>query len=207
MMRNDHYPSGIVKYLLQTDLVKENTSAVLKDRLKKEHIIIPVFFDRDAFQILQSVCKRLIPQPNRSNIIDLPGLLDEQLTSGTGKGWRYNQMPPGKTFWSAGLNGINETSQLMYDKAFTLLAEAEQDKVLTEIQCGIAEGTIWESIPPALFFEEFLASITELYYSHPVAKEEIGEVAFADAKGWQKIGLNELEAHEPAPLKKTGDDK
>ncbi len=52
------------------------------------------------------------------------------------------------------------------------------------------------------FFEELLAQIVEIYYSRPEAKEEIGEVAYADAKGWQKIGLNEMEIREPKPLNK-----
>jgi hypothetical protein len=56
-------------------------------------------------------------------------------------------------------------------------------------------------VPANKFFEELLASLAELYYSHPLAKEEIGEVAFADKKGWQQIGLNQLESHEPLPIK------
>jgi len=206
-MRNDHYRSGTVRALLETDLVAQQTSLVLKNRLEKEETIIPLFFDTETFLVLNSVCMRLIPQPDRPDKIDLAGMLDEQIASGNGNGWRYNQMPPDKIAWSSGLYGINETSELMFGEVFTILAEAEQDEVLRSIQSSFAKGKIWEKMPSDLFFEELLASLVELYYSHPVAKEEIGEVAFADAKGWQKIGLNELEAHEPAPLKKTGDDK
>lgn len=206
-MKHNFYPQGVVKDLLQTDLVKPQTIKVLQDRLEKEHTIVPVFFDEKSFEILHAVCKCLIPQHDRLDIVDLPGLLDEQMTSGTGKGWRYNEMPPDKITYTKGLIGINETAELMYYEEFILLEHAKQDNVLNAIQSGVAKGKIWKDMASARFFEELLASLTELYYSHPIAKDEIGEVAFADGKGWQKIGLNEHEVHEPLPLKQAGDDR
>lgn len=206
-MRNDYYPMGTARGLLQTDLVKEQTRKVLKNRLEKEEITTPIFFGAEAFNILHSVSMRLIPQPERSDKIDVAGLLDAQLAAGNGNGWRYTQMPPDKEAYLSGLHGINETAELMFGKVFVLLEEAKQDEVLTAIQSNVARGKLWEQMPANIFFEELLASLVELYYSHPIAKEEIGEVAYADAKGWQKIGLNELEAHEPLPIKTTGDDE
>jgi gluconate 2-dehydrogenase gamma chain len=50
------------------------------------------------------------------------------------------------------------------------------------------------------FFEELLAEATECYYSHPVGADEIGFTGFADAHGWQRIGLNQLEPFEPRAL-------
>ncbi len=206
-MRHDHYPTGSVRALLQTDLVKPNTRDVLKDRFQKEKRIVPVFFDAKNFEILTSVCMRLIPQHDRAEVVDLPGLLDEQLSAGTGKGWRFNQMPDDKIVYSTGLYGINDTAELMYHKEFTLLAETEQDAVLSKVQSGNATGKTWKQLPSRLFFEELLTLLTELYYSHPLAKEEIGEVAFADGKGWVNIGLNEHEVHEPLSIKNKADDK
>ncbi len=205
-MRQNHYPSGSVRELLKTDLVKPHTLIVLKDRLQRKKTFAPVFFDTETFNILSSVCMRLIPQKDRPKKIDLPGLLDEQLSVGTGKGWRFNQLPPDKILYIRGLNGINETCELMYNKTFDLLAEEEQDAVLSDIQSGKPKGKIWEQMP-GLFFQELLTLLTELYYSHPLAKEEIGEVAFADGKGWLNIGLNEHEAHEPLPLTNQENDK
>jgi hypothetical protein len=45
-----------------------------------------------------------------------------------------------------------------------------------------------------------LAELTEYYYAHPLAQEEIGYVGMADAHGWTRLGLNELEPREPEPL-------
>ncbi|MEJ7685397.1 MAG: gluconate 2-dehydrogenase subunit 3 family protein [Segetibacter sp.] len=124
------------------------------------------------------------------------------LAEGKGNGWRYNEMPPDDKAYVTGLYGINETSKIMFGATFKLLDAAKQDQVLISIQDNTAYGKTWETMPSYLFFEELLAQLVEFYFSHPYAKEDIGEVAMADAKGWQKIGLNELEAHEPEALNK-----
>jgi hypothetical protein len=68
---------------------------------------------------------------------------------------------------------------------------------LLAVQRNGAPGQTWKIVPAGRFFEELLAELTECYYSDPSAQEEIGYVGFADAHGWQALGLNELEAHEP----------
>ncbi len=201
-MRDDHYPKGSVSTLLNSDSVTPQTRDVLNERLQKREKITPSFFDKDIFITLQCVCERLLPQPGRENKIDLAGSLDEMLDEGKGNGWRYNEMPPDNEAFIKGMQGIDETSKLMFDAVFIQINVTQQDKVLTSIQKNIAPGKTWKSIPANLFFEELLAQIVEIYYSRPEAKEEIGEVAFADAKGWQKIGLNELEAWEPKAINK-----
>ena len=201
-MRDDHYPPGSVSALLNTDSVMPQTRDVLIGRLERKKILSPSFFDKDIFITLQCVCERLLPQPGRENKIDLAGLLDEMLAEGKGNGWRYNKMPPDGEAFKKGIQGINETSELMFGAAFKQLDEPKQIGVLSAVQKNIAPGKTWETLPANLFFEELLAQIVEIYYSHPWAKEEIGEVAFADTKGWQKIGLNEMEIMEPKPLNK-----
>lgn len=201
-MRDDHYPQGSVSALLNTDSVTPQTRDVLIGRLERKKILSPSFFDKDIFITLQCVCERLLPQPGRENKIDLAGSLDEMLNEGKGNGWRYNKMPPDGEAFKKGIQGINETSELMFGAAFKQLDEPKQIGVLSAVQKNIAPGKTWETLPANLFFEELLAQIVEIYYSHPWAKEEIGEVAFSDAKGWQKIGLNELEAWEPKAINK-----
>lgn len=199
-MRNDHYPHGTVQALLLTDRLTSNTCEALQKRLEKIYTATPRFFDANTFLTLRAVCMRLIPQ-QQERMIDLAGSLDEILAEGKGNGWRYDTMPADGKAFMMGLYGINKTSVSDFGRVFYLLEAKEQDKILTSIQSGAARGLTWELISGKLFFEELLAAVTELYYSHPFAKEEIGEVAMADVKGWQKIGLNELEEHEPEILK------
>ena len=196
-MRNDLYPAGIVKELLKTDLVAPNTKQVLNDRLTKDIVLIPHFFTKENFATLQAVCKRLVPQPPRQQPVDLAGLLEEDLFTGSGNGWRYASMPEDKQAIISGLTGIDDTAQDAFGTAFHLLETSHQDSILSSVQNGTAAGKSWALLPVKLFFEELLAKVAELYYSHPSVKEEIGDVSFADNNGWKKIGLGQMEAYEP----------
>lgn len=200
-MRNDHYPQGTVQALMLTDKVSPASYKALQNRLDRVPIIKPKFFDADIFITLQAVCARLLPQSEPERHIDLAGCFDGILAEGKGNGWRYDAMPADGKAFTIGLHGINKTSASIFGRYFHLLTANEQEEVLTSIQSGHATGFTWDILPANLFFEELLAAVVELYYSHPFAKEDIGDASMADAKGWKKIGLNELETHEPEILK------
>jgi gluconate 2-dehydrogenase gamma chain len=198
----NNYAQEAVMTLLNSDFVTQTTKQVLQQRLEKQSVETPTFFEADAFITLKAVCMRLIPQPTTDRIIDLAGSLDENLTAGIGNGWRYNTMPPDNKAFTLGLNGINQESNLKYGQNFHLLEATKQDEVLTSIQSGDVAGLIWKTLPAPLFFEELLVALVEIYYSHPITKSNIGDVSFADAKGWTNIGLNKLDSHEPQQIKK-----
>ena len=97
----------------------------------------------------------------------------------------------------AGIAGIEQASAALFGRGFTHLSDPEQDSVLLAVQRGAAAGSVWAAIDAALYFEELLALVVDIYYAHPLASEEIGCVSMADGHGWQAIGLDEREAHEP----------
>jgi hypothetical protein len=115
-------------------------------------------------------------------------------------------MPPDGEAHRRGLLGLNESAHAMFDLAFDALDGSRQDEVLLAVQRNEAPGRAWETIPASRFFEELLAELTECFYSDPLTLEEIGYVGFADAQGWNAIGLNELEAHEPSAVEDTADE-
>ncbi len=43
-MRNDHYPAGFVRALLNTDSVTPQTRDILIERIERKKLIVPVFF-------------------------------------------------------------------------------------------------------------------------------------------------------------------
>ena len=198
-MEQSPYPSGTVRSLLDTSQVTSKTREVLKARLAEKPASDPSFFSTESFAILKAASDRLISQ---SQGIDLAGALDRRLSIGTGDGWRYNTMPPDPIAHQAGLSGLEESAYVLFNRSFVALSESEQDAVLTAIQQGKAPGKTWETMPSVRYFEELLTELTETYYSHPLAQEEIGYVGMADAKGWRAIGLNQLEPWEPQSGKK-----
>jgi hypothetical protein len=194
------YTPGSVRSLIESDLLTPPTRHALQRRLRKPAVVDPRFFSLDDFATLSAVCDRLIPQPERPHPIDLPGALDTRLAQGGGDGWRYAAMPSDAEMHVAGIAGIEQAAAGLFDRGFTHLSEPEQDAVLRAVQRGAAAGSVWAAMDGALYFEELLALVVDVYYAHPLASEEIGYIGMADAHGWQAIGLDERETHEPVSV-------
>lgn len=194
------YPKGAVLALLPTDFVTDATRKALKERLQEnEHH--PLFFNPDDFEYLSVICDRLIAQDSNRRIVNIAVHIDERLQRKTGDGWRYDNMPADDLMYMKGLKGISETAQLYFNKSFIDLTDNQQVEVLRFIQQGSADGPIWQELPPQRFFEELLAEATEIFFSHPLVQAEMGYAGMADAKGWERIGLNEREQIEPVAIK------
>ena len=183
--------------LLESDRVTEPTRAALRARLLE---LDPqrAFFTANEFALLEVVSERLIPQIHNS----LAAQIDARLTKGEGKGWRFDVLPPDGELYRLGLRGLEELAQAQahHGSSFVGLPAPAMDEVLLAVQRGEVSGGVWETLPAKRFFEELLTELTELHYSHPLAQLGIGYVGFADAHGWQQVGLNspqdaELEAH------------
>ncbi|SHI37619.1 Gluconate 2-dehydrogenase subunit 3 [Hymenobacter daecheongensis DSM 21074] len=194
-MSESPYPSGSVRALLATDLVTSATRAALEARLHAPPYT-PQFFEQDTYELLRAVAARLLPQPERPAPIELAPALDQRLLAGTSDGWRYDALPPDREAFRLGLGGIRQSAQALFQREFEQLSPEQQDAVLQAVQQGTAPGEIWQTVPAARFFEELLAELTETYYAHPLAQEEIGYAGMADVPGWTKIGLNEKEDRE-----------
>ena len=191
------YPPGTVRALLDTDHVTSPTRAVLRARLADDGWGAPRFLDPHAFLTLRSACARLVPQLERPDPVNLAAALDARLARAEGNGWRYATMPPDPDAYALGLRGLDEHAHAAYGAPFARLDATRQDAVLRAVQCGAVRGGAWDEVPAQTFFVELLADVTECYYGHPLAQEEIGYVGMADAPGWRAIGLDELAPREP----------
>jgi gluconate 2-dehydrogenase gamma chain len=190
------YPAGTVRALLETDQVSGATRAALLARLHAP-AYEPRFLEPDTYELLRAVASCLFPQPDRPEPIELAPAVDQRLASGHSNGWRYDSMPPDREAYRLGLGGINQAAQALFQREFPALSPADQAQVMQLVQEEKAPGIAWDTVPAGRFFEELLAELTELYYAHPLAQEEIGYVGMADAPGWTRIGLNQPEPREP----------
>ena len=191
------YPSGTVRALLDTPHVSEATRAAVQARLDAPAAYAPQFLAPETYTLLEAVAARLFPQPDRpEQPIALAPAVDQRLAEGRADGWRYDALPPDREAYRLGLGGIQEIAQSQFQADFTTLNTEQQDAVLQALASGTPPGTIWETLNAGRFFEEMLAELTETYYAHPLAQEEIGYVGLADLPSWTKIGLNEKEDRE-----------
>ena len=199
-MTSPHYPDGTVRALLATNLVTEATRTALQERLDAL-AYEPQFLEPATYDLLRAVAACLFPQPDRPDSpIELAPGVDQRLAAGHSDGWRYDVMPPDREAYRLGLGGINQAAESLFQQKFRALTLDEQAQVLQLVQEGKAPGEAWDIVPAERFFEEMLAELTELYYAHPLAQEEIGYVGMADAPGWTRLGLNELEPREPEAI-------
>ncbi|MBA3438546.1 MAG: gluconate 2-dehydrogenase subunit 3 family protein [Pyrinomonadaceae bacterium] len=206
-MSSKIYPSNTIKALLESDLITTPTREALQVRLNENDADdAPRFFDAQEFTTLRAACSRLIPQPDREHPIDVAVCIDKRLAEGTGNGWRYDSMPSDEEAYRRGLRGLDETAQAMFEAAFHQLGDAHRDEVLYTVKLGKPPGETWQTMPATCFFEELLAEVTEAYYSHPLAQEEIGYAGMADAHGWHAIRLNHLESWEPRRCEENQDE-
>ncbi|MBA3845920.1 MAG: gluconate 2-dehydrogenase subunit 3 family protein [Planctomycetes bacterium] len=187
--------TGDVRALLATDLVTPATRQALTQRLSAPRVDVGRFFAADSLRTLQAVCARLLPQSERTDPIDIAGVIDGRLADGKGDGWRYDVLPADGEAYQLGLREFDRHAHAQSGAPFHALAPVDQDRVLVDFQRG--EVPTWTAEAARRFFEELLAEATESYYSHPIAQQEIGYVGMADAPGWQAIGLDQREAREP----------
>jgi choline dehydrogenase-like flavoprotein len=202
------YPAGWARPLLESEATTSTTRSILSERLQAppDAELGPwCFFDEGEQATLVAVCDRLFPQPERERPIPIAYAIDMRLSKGEGNGWRYDALPPDGEAFQRGLRGLDEAAQVLAGTTFVALSPEQQDEVLRQVRAGTAPGEVWQAMRGDLFFEELLSEATENYYAHPLAQEEIGYAGFADAPGWNKIGLNQREAREPLPTKEGGD--
>ena len=178
-----------VKHLVrETPQLSEATRQVYLERLNTPVKSTPQFFDEARFRILIAVSERLIFQDGLEDAVDLAGLLDTSLCAGEGDGWRYDEMPDDKTVLQKGLELVDLSAFEDYAKAFVELEPEQKDELLTRIQSGDIQ---WKELNAPRFFEELLARLTEIFYSHPLARMSINDLSGFDLPGWTNIGLNQ----------------
>jgi len=172
--------------LLDGDLVTEETRRVLQKRLNAEEMP-PRFFDEREFEILKAVCDALAP----SQIVPgwfAAGEIDRRLAENSGNGWRYDSMPTDGESYKTGLQLLNEAARENYQNDFAALEIEERKSILKRCSFAVAERTAQSNFAPVRFLEELCAEFAEIFYSHPLALEEIGYIGFADARGWDLEG-------------------
>ncbi len=203
-MSAPHYPAGTVRALLPTAHVSEATRAALQQRLDAPVAYEPQFLAPEVFVLLEAVAACLFPQPDRpERPIALAPAVDQRLADGSSDGWRYDLLPPDREALRLGLGGVQETSQALFLNDFAQLDGVQQRRVVQAIADGNPPGAVWQTLHAGRFFEELLAELTEIYYAHPLAQEEIGYVGMADLPAWANIGLNEKDDREVVIAKRA----
>ena len=173
----------------------DQTRAVISQRLTE----IPErrFFSEDEWRLLDAVCGRLMPQPERADPIPIVPFIDEKLHHDWRDGFRYADMPPMRDAWRLGLEGVEQESRHRFGRGFISLAGPDQDAVLRAVQAGDVHGDVWARLPAVRFFANILLhEVVGEYYSHPAAWSEAGFGGPASPRGYVRLGINQRDPWE-----------
>lgn len=154
------------------------------------------FFTEEQWDLVEAICARLVPQPDRESPVPIVPWIDHQLLHGQGPGYRYEGMPREAEAWRLGLQSLERESRTRYGRRFGKLAPAQQDDLLGCLQQGRVTSE-WESeVAPERFFMQVLNRALAIYYAHPSAWSEIGFGGPASPRGYVRLGRDEADPWE-----------
>lgn len=189
------YPDYDVLSKLDSPSWNDQTRRVVSARLND----VPErrFLSEEEWTLLEAICARLMPQPDREPPVPITPYIDAKLAENRGDGYRYADIPPMREAWRQGLAAIQTECLVRYGARFAELPQTDQDELLRAIQAGRVEGEHWRALSPARFFKRLLLKqVVVTYYAHPSAWNEIGFGGPASPRGYVRLGFDERDPWE-----------
>jgi hypothetical protein len=156
------------------------------------------YFTEDGARFWRAVFDHLIPQYDRTPEHRIPIIesIDDKLYRNCGIGYRYESMPPNREAYRLGQMAINEEATRQFGGDFLNLSLHQQDQTLKAIHDGrpSAAKAIWKQMAVRRFWQLLMQDVSEAYYSHPWAWDEIGFGGPAYPRAYTR-----LERGEPEP--------
>lgn len=155
---------------------------------------------------LEALCARVVPQTHRApeERIPIAPFIDQMARSPVEEGFRFENMPSNRLAWEWGLEGLDQTSKVLFGRPFAEVDGAGQDRVLEEIRGGSPPGEIWKKMPAGRWWKYVaVRQIAGVYYAHPYAWDEIGFGGPAYPRGYLALNFGQP---EPWEVREAGED-
>jgi hypothetical protein len=176
------------------------TRQVIEERLATP--AAPRYLDPSAWQILQALCDRVMPQAESPEPIPLAGMLDARLHADARDGYRDARLPPLRQAWCIGLTALDAESFAAYGTPYVALDTQQQDALLVKMHDGELQHPAWQGMPADVFFKDrVLKDVCGAYYSHPHAWSDIGFGGPANPRGYVRMYFDRRDAWEAIEAK------
>ena len=202
----DRYPGYDVMRKRNGPSWNEITRRVIDARLNVPRQ--PRFFTASEWRTLEAVCDQIMPQPPHREKIPLPAYVDEKMFSDRTDGYRYPGMPKQGEAWQRGLAALEQAAQRDHAAPFHALRPEQQETMLRAMQDGSFEAAALGDMPAKSLFEHrIIPDVTDAYYAHPLAWNEIGWGGPASPRGYVRLQLGLRDSWEPAEAKPGDEDR
>lgn len=189
------YPGYDVLQKWNTPSWNEQTRRVVADRL----VNVPPrrFFTEQEWAVLEALCARVFPQPERAEPVPIAPFVDAALYEKRGTGTRYANMPESGAAWRQGLAALDSEARQRHGQNFSDLPADAQDTILKAVADGEVSGDAWIGLPPKQFMRDLaLKAFVSIYYVHPAAQSEIGFGGPASPRGYVRLTADRRDSWE-----------
>ncbi len=196
------YPGYDILRKWNTPSYNQITREVLAERLAA----VPQrrFLDEEEWRLLQAICDRLVPQPDRTEPVPITPFVDAALAENRSNGTRFAGIPAMREAWRKGLAAIRAEATALHGTDFGNLDPHLQDALLYRINDGNADPAHWSGMPSQRFFRSvMLKEVLAIYYAHPAAQSEIGFGGPAAPRGYVRLAADRMDPWEAPADRRT----
>ncbi|MGR3571437.1 gluconate 2-dehydrogenase subunit 3 family protein [Brevirhabdus sp.] len=178
-----------------TPSFNDQTRQVLRDRMTPPP---RRFFTQAEWRVLEALCARVIPQPEREEPVAIAPFIDTDLYHNRGTGTRRADMPPPAAAWRQGLAALDAEAQARHGCGFADLDGPAADAILKAVDDGdLTDKAAWDGLPAQRFLRDtVLKTIVSIYYSQPQGMSEIGYGGPASPRGYVRLGADRIDRWE-----------
>jgi hypothetical protein len=179
--------------LAQADHWDDATRKVVLERV--ENVPEIRFFTSREAETLAAFCDTVMAQDSEPRIPVL-AYIDDKLHAGRFDGYRYYDLPDDRTLWRSLAQALDEEARRRGAASY-----AAADAELREAICGdFAEaklhGGLWATFSVSRAWTIATGAITQAFYAHPWAWNEIGFGGPAYPRGYSRFGSPHLDPAE-----------
>jgi hypothetical protein len=158
------------------------------------------FFTRDEAETLAAYCDVITHQYDEPRIPVL-SFIDEKLAEGRLDGYQYDDMPDDRDAWRIVALGLDHSARSEWRAAsFARAPVTVQEQIVGVFAQGNLRGGPWDDLNVARAFALTTRHISQAFYAHPWAWNEIGFGGPAYPRGYAAFGsdhFGDREGWEP----------
>jgi hypothetical protein len=153
------------------------------------------FFAAEELETLTAFADVVLAQDSDPRI-PVMAYVDEKLFEHDLDGYRYFDMPDDPDTWRVVARGLDEEARRHDVDRFALLGTEDQLDVCHRFSKGRLHGGAWDTLNVSRAWNVVMRHLTQAFYAHPWAWNEIGFGGPAYPRGYSRFGSPHLQGAE-----------